>query len=121
MVVGNRMAHPAGMPWLRRQVNRWMSWRLSRFSGQKLPDTQNGFRLMDLRCWDPKTTTATHFEIESEVILSYLLAGHRVEFVPVEVIYDLERSKIQPWTDSLRWLRWWREAGRRSQTGGRNA
>ena len=113
MVVGNRMANPSGMPWLRRQVNRWMSRRLSKLSGQHLPDTQNGFRLMDLRCWQPHATSATHFEIESEVLIAYLLAGHRVEFVPVEVIYDSEQSKIHPWRDTIRWFRWRREAARR--------
>jgi glycosyltransferase involved in cell wall biosynthesis len=119
MVVGNRMANPAGMPWLRRQVNRWMSRRLSRLSGQHLPDTQNGFRLMDLRCWDPESTKAAHFEIESEVLVAYLLAGRRVEFVPVAVIYDAERSKIHPWRDTLRWFRWRREAARRFDAAGR--
>ena len=113
MVVGNRMAQPAGMPWLRRQVNRWMSRRLSTLSGQNLPDTQNGFRLMDLRCWDPEATGAEHFEIESDILIAYLLAGHRVEFVPVEVIYESEQSKIRPWHDTIRWFQWWRQAGRR--------
>lgn len=121
MVVGNRMANPAGMPWLRQQVNRWMSRRLSRLSGQDLPDTQNGFRLVDLRCWDPQSTTAAHFEIESEVLIAFLLAGYRVEFIPVEVIYDSERSKIHPWRDTVRWFRWRRDAARRFQFHGRNA
>jgi glycosyltransferase involved in cell wall biosynthesis len=120
MVVGNRMARPAGMPWLRRQVNWWMSRRLSRLSGQRLPDTQNGFRLMQLQYWDPGLTGAAHFEIESEVLIAYLLQGARVEFVPVAVIYDTERSKIRPWQDTLRWFRWWREAARRFDSRRRN-
>lgn len=121
MVVGNRMADPAGMPWLRRQVNRWMSRRLSGLSGRTLPDTQNGFRLMNLQFWDPRATGAAHFEIESEVLIAYLLQDLRVEFVPVTVIYDEERSKIRPWRDTLRWFRWWREAARKFDAGGRNA
>lgn len=121
MVIGNRMADPSGMPWLRRQVNHWMSRRLSRLSGHTLPDTQNGFRLMDLRYWGSQANTAAHFEIESEVLLTYLLAGRRVEFVPVTVIYDAERSKIRPWRDTIRWFRWWYEAGRRFQSRGGNA
>lgn len=121
IVVGNRMASPDGMPWLRRQVNRWMSWRLSRLSGQTLPDTQNGFRLMNLQYWEPQSLRAAHFEIESEVLIAYLLKGVRVEFVPVAVIYDSERSKIRPLRDTFRWFRWWRKATRRFRERGPNA
>lgn len=114
MVVGNRMDQPAGMPWLRRQVNRWMSRRLSKLTGQDLPDTQNGFRLMDLRIWSELPIQTTHFEIESEILLSFALRGHRVEFVPVQVIYGSERSKIHVWRDTVRWFRWWRKARQRA-------
>ncbi len=119
MVVGNRMAHAREMPWLRRRVNSWMSRRLSRLTGRTLPDTQNGFRLMNLDFWEPRTTAATHFEIESEVLISYLLQGLRIEFVPVAVIYGPERSKIDPWRDTVRWFRWWRGAADRFQTQSR--
>ena len=113
LVVGNRMSQPQGMPWLRRQVNRWMSRRLSRLCGQWMPDSQNGFRLLNLAEWTPPVAGASHFEIESEVLLACLASGHRVEFVPITVIYDSERSKIRPWRDTVRWFRWWRGAARR--------
>src|SRR5213083_2335267 len=38
LVVGNRMKDPAQIPWLRWQVNRWMSRRLSHAAGRPLPD-----------------------------------------------------------------------------------
>src|SRR4051812_25079758 len=46
LLIGNRMLQPSGMPWLRRNVNRWMSRRLSRLAGIDAPDTQCGFRMM---------------------------------------------------------------------------
>src|SRR5579871_5600155 len=46
LIVGNRMDNPDGMPWLRRNVNRWMSKRISKLAGLHLPDSQCGFRLM---------------------------------------------------------------------------
>lgn len=98
-----------------------MSRRLSRLTGQVLPDTQNGFRLLNLAHWTPQPTGAAHFEIESEILLDCLLQGARVEFVPVAVIYASERSKIRPWRDTVRWFRWWRDASRRFQRGGRGA
>src|SRR5947209_5699526 len=61
LIVGNRMANPAGMPWLRRQVNRWMSWQLGRAAGCTLPDTQCGFRMMNLAAWSALKVETSHF------------------------------------------------------------
>ncbi|MBI3849275.1 MAG: glycosyltransferase family 2 protein [Verrucomicrobia bacterium] len=107
LVVGNRMNNPLHMPWLRRQVNRWMSRRLSRMAGQPLPDTQCGFRLMRLDVWSTLQLDTTHFEIESEILLAFAAAGHRVHFIPIKVIYQDEKSKIRPLQDTRRWFRWW--------------
>ena len=106
LVVGNRMAETAAMPWLRRAVNRWMSRWLSAAAGQALPDSQCGFRLMDLRVWASLPITSAHFEIESDVLLAFVRAGQKVEFVPVRAIYKAEQSKIHPARDTMRWLRW---------------
>jgi glycosyltransferase involved in cell wall biosynthesis len=110
LIVGNRMDNPAGMPWLRRRVNRWMSRRISRLTGRSLPDTQCGFRLMRLDGWSRVHLRADHFEIESELLCKFIASGQHVEFVPVRVIYGRERSKIQPVHDTRRWFRWWWQA-----------
>jgi glycosyltransferase involved in cell wall biosynthesis len=107
LVVGNRMDQPAEMPFVRRFVNRWMSKRISKIAHQPLPDTQCGFRLMNLRPWHELPIHSTHFEIESEVLLAFVFAGYRVDFVPIRVIYKMEQSKIHPLRDTLRWFRWW--------------
>jgi glycosyltransferase involved in cell wall biosynthesis len=119
LVVGNRMDNPVGMPWLRRQVNRWMSRQLSRLAGCHLPDTQNGFRLMHLDSWAQLAVTAGHFEIESEILWRFARAGHSIRFVPVQVIYRRERSKINPLRDTLRWFRWLRAARSESRSARR--
>ena len=107
LIVGNRMTHTDGMPWVRRRVNRWMSERISRLTGRVLPDTQCGFRLMHLGAWSQIHLRADHFEIESELLCKFIAAGERVEFVPVQVIYRNEQSKIRPMRDTHRWFRWW--------------
>ena len=112
LVVGNRMTDAASMPPLRRFVNGWMSRRLSHTAGRVLPDSQCGFRLMNLDAWSALPITATHFEIESEVLLAFVAAGHAVEFVPIRVIYKNEQSKIHPLRDAVRWFRWWSHARR---------
>jgi glycosyltransferase involved in cell wall biosynthesis len=106
LIVGNRMGDAAAIPWVRRQVNRWMSARISRLTGQALPDTQCGFRLMCLEDWAGIHVQADHFEIESELLCKFIAAGRPVEFVPVRVIYRNEQSKIRPVRDTHRWFRW---------------
>ena len=112
LVVGNRMSGPSGMPLVRRWVNRWMSWQISKLAGRCLPDSQCGFRLMDLRQWQRLLLVTEHFEVESEVLFAFARAGLVIEFIPVRVIYKQEQSKIHPWRDTLRWLRWRRNARR---------
>ena len=110
LVVGNRMGDAAKMPICRRLVNRWMSWRLSGVVGQALPDSQCGFRLMNLGAFSELSIATGHFEIESEVLVAFSRASYRIEFVPVSVIYRTEKSKIRPIRDSIRWFRWLRLA-----------
>jgi glycosyltransferase involved in cell wall biosynthesis len=107
LVVGNRMANPNGMPWLRRFVNRWMSKRISGLAGMRLPDSQCGFRVMNLETWAAFPMSVAHFEIESDVLLAFATHKCSIEFVPIEVIYKSEQSKIHPMRDTIRWVRWW--------------
>ena len=107
LVIGNRMVNPNGMPWLRLQVNRWMSRQLGRLAGCELPDTQCGFRLMNLTFWSKLSIQTSHFEMESELLLAFAAAGHKIDFAPIQVIYQDEESKIRPLQDTCRWLRWW--------------
>ena len=112
LIVGNRMGQVSEMPLLRRWVNRAMSWRLSRLAGRDLPDSQCGFRLMNLAEWERLPIRTMHFEIESEVLLLFCQAHLKIEFVPIQVIYKQEQSKIHPWRDGVRWLRWQRQVRR---------
>jgi glycosyltransferase involved in cell wall biosynthesis len=108
LLVGNRMGQATAMPWLRRAVNRWMSQQLSRRAGLRLPDSQCGFRLIRLDTWVTLPLRANRFEIESEMLLAVLAAGHKVEFVPIQVLPSLRPSRIHPVLDAWRWWRWWR-------------
>ncbi len=109
LVIGNRMTAPGDMPALRRLINRVMSGMLSSLSGTRLPDTQCGFRLVRVAAWAGLPLHCTRFEVESEMLLAFLAAGRRVEFIPVHSRYKTEQSKIQPVRDTLLWLRWlWR-------------
>lgn len=108
LVVGNRLGEANKIPPVRRFVNRWMTAQLSRLSGRRLADSQCGFRLIHLETLAKLTLQADHFEIESELLVRWVQAGLPVEFVPIQVIYRHGGSKINPFKDTWRWLRWWR-------------
>ena len=107
LVIGNRLGAPGDMPRLRRAVNRVMTALLSRLTGTPLADSQCGYRLIDLEAWAKLPLKTDHFETESEMLVEFVRARHRVEFVPVQVIYKSGGSKIRPLVDTWRWLRWW--------------
>jgi glycosyltransferase involved in cell wall biosynthesis len=107
LIVGNRMKNCLAMPWLRRQVNRWMSRQLSRLTRELLPDSQCGFRLACLETLLRLPLRVNRFEIESEMLVAFLAAEQKTGFVPIQTIYKIGASKIHPLADTWRWLRWW--------------
>ena len=106
VLVGNRLHDAAHMPWLRWITNCVMSRLLSREMGQCVPDTQCGYRLFgrEVLPW-LSGGTATRYAAESEVLLRLSLRGIRIGSVPVTAIYGDERSKINPVSDTVRFLR----------------
>jgi glycosyltransferase involved in cell wall biosynthesis len=107
LIIGDRTGRLKVMPPLRRWANRWMSSCLSNLTGVRLPDSQCGFRLAHLDTLLGMRLTAHRFVIESEMLVAFLAAGEKVEFVPIQVIYKSNPSRICPFRDSIRWLRWW--------------
>ena len=104
-IVGNRMDRPVGMPLVRRLTNFYMSWLLSRRMGQRVPDTQCGFRLYRADVLRLLVGGDERFAAESEVLLRISAAGHRIASVPIRVIYRDEKSKIRPIRDTIRFWR----------------
>lgn len=108
-VLGNRMGDPQGMPLDRRLANRWMSWIISRMAGQRIPDTQCGFRLISRRVLDALPLTSDRFEIDSELVLRMGWAGVPMRSVPVSSVYRRELSFIRPVRDTFRFFHFlWR-------------
>jgi len=105
VLVGNRMNDPQAMPFVRRMTNRFMSWLLSRKMGQRVPDTQNGFRLYRTDVLPDMSGGDARFAAESEMLLILSRRSVRIGSVPVRIIYGDERSKIRPVRDTLRFLR----------------
>jgi len=110
VIIGNRMADPRSMPLIRKLTNRFMSWLLSREMGQRVPDTQNGYRLYRCDVLDSVQVSSARFAAESEILLELAARGVHMGSVPIQVIYRDEKSKISPLRDAIRFLRMLRES-----------
>lgn len=104
IVCGNRMHHPRGMPWLRLVTNRLMSWVISFFCRQHIPDTQCGFRLIKTHVLGAIKLKSSDFEIETEVLIKASKKGFKIASVNIQTIYSGEVSKIRPVRDTFRFM-----------------
>ena len=103
--VGNRMNNLAGMPFIRRVVNRYMSRRISRICGQKIPDTQCGFRMVDRQLIPELLGGGHRFDYDTEMLIIASRKGYRIESVPITTVYSDQVSKIHPVRDALRFFK----------------
>jgi len=110
IVCGNRMHNPRGMPLVRLATNRLMSWVVSLFCRQNIPDTQCGFRLIKTKVLQVIKLESSDFEIETEVLIKASKKGFKIGSVDIQTIYRDEVSKIQPVRDTVRFMAYlWRE------------
>ena len=104
LVIGNRMHDPEGMSFIRRCTNRGMSWIISSVAGQKVPDTQCGYRAFTRKALEKMVLRTSRFEIESEMILSAGREGLRITSIPIASVYRDEISRIRPVRDAVRFF-----------------
>jgi glycosyltransferase involved in cell wall biosynthesis len=105
MLLGNRMSDTRRMPFVRQMTNRFMSWQISRVSGQPMPDTQCGFRMVRADLVPALFGESNNYDYETEMLVITSRRGSRIVSVPVSTIYGDEKSKIQPVRDTVRFFR----------------
>ena len=105
LILGNRMDDISAMPRLRRIVNRWMSDRISSLCGQKIPDTQCGFRMLHRQLIPELLGGSARFDYETEMLILASRKGFRIDSVPISTIYSDEVSSIHPVRDTLRFFK----------------
>jgi glycosyltransferase involved in cell wall biosynthesis len=104
--VGNRMSRPKTMPWPRLLTNKFMSYLISKITKQKIPDTQCGFRLIKKAVLEKLDLKTCKYETESEILIKGARLGFKIESVPIKTIYEGEKSQINPFVDTLRFIRY---------------
>jgi len=104
-LIGNRMNDIARMPFIRRVVNRYMSSGISRACGQKIPDTQCGYRMLDWQLIPALLGGGHRFDYETEALIIASRKGYRIESVPITTVYTDQVSKIRPVRDAVRFFK----------------
>jgi len=119
IVIGARLADTGGIPRARFIANRiaafWVSWAC----GQRLTDSQSGFRVYPAELF--RTLRVPHgrarsFVFESEILIEAARHGHRCVLVPITALYKpgLRASHFRPVLDIVRITRMiaWKLASR---------
>jgi len=105
ILVGNRMADRKDMPADRVFANAATSWILSLRTGTRIPDSQNGYRMIRTSLYKTLKLKAKRYDAESEVLIRAAKAGAKIDSVPVETIYGTEVSSVNKVIDTFRFLR----------------
>ena len=107
MIIGCRSFKKGKMPSGRRLTNQFMSAFISLLCGQKIADTQSGFRSLRTDAIEVllESCETSGYDFESEMLLVLSRHGYRVNTLPISTVYGSEVSKIQPIPDTLRFGR----------------
>jgi len=105
LIIGNRMSNSRNMPFVRVLTNRFMSLLLSLVTKQNIPDTQCGFRLVKKELLEKVNLVTSKFEMESEILIKASRRGFKIRSVPIKTIYGNEKSQINPFVDTFRFMR----------------
>ncbi len=106
MIVGNRMSDTRDMPFVRRMTNRYMSWTISRVIGQRVPDSQCGFRMFHRSlAAEFLAMESAAFDFETEMLALAARKGCTIGAATVSTVYGDEVSKIHPVLDTLKFFK----------------
>jgi glycosyltransferase involved in cell wall biosynthesis len=105
IIVGDRMASTKDMPFVRLATNRVTSWVVSALARRRVPDSQNGYRMISTELFARLPLVTTRYDTESEMLIRAGRLGATIASVPVETIYGDEESSIRPLVDTARFFR----------------
>lgn len=105
LILGNRLHNPKKMPFLRRCTNRIMSFIMSLLITEKVNDSQCGYRLISRNAIEKMKLNTMKYEIESEMIMEAKRRGLKMSSVNIDSIYEGEASQINPFLDTVRFVK----------------
>jgi len=103
LCIGCRNMTPGVMPPARILSNRLTSFILGLLCGQRILDSQCGYRLYAAALLKKIRIGFDRFEMESEVIMKAAFLGFPIMFTPIQTLYLKGPSNISHVADTLRW------------------
>jgi hypothetical protein len=100
-----RMLDLGRQPVHRRCFNRLSSLLVTMAAGQRIRDSQSGYRMCDPRLLLSLPLAGHKYDLETEMCILAARAGRKVVEVPIRVIYNDKISGVHPVYDTLRFFR----------------
>lgn len=106
LFIGNRLHNPEGMPQLRLNTNKFMSWIVSKLARQKIYDSQCGLKIIHKDVFNNINLKCNRFDFETELLVKASWKGYKIHSRPINCIYFEDRkSKIHPIKDVFRFIK----------------
>jgi glycosyltransferase involved in cell wall biosynthesis len=94
------------MPLSRKIANTFGRWTFSWAIRQPILDNQSGYRRLSRQMMAAVLASKeAGFEFEVEMIVTCVIRGYRLAWVPIRTIYGSGHSHIQPWHHTVNYLR----------------
>jgi len=105
LILGSRMKDLSTMPLDRQFSNQTTSLLISLFTGQRVRDSQSGYRMIKTDVLRKIKLTSDKYETESELLVKALKNKYKIAHVPIKTIYNDQPSHINRFVDTLRFIR----------------
>jgi glycosyltransferase involved in cell wall biosynthesis len=105
LIVGTRHIDLKIMPFARWLTNNLTSMIISIFSTCRVRDSQSGYRLIPTAVLKAMPLKSVRYDFESEMLFKAGALSCRIDEVPISTVYEESRSYINPFKDTMRFIR----------------
>ncbi len=106
ILVGTRkLERGTGMPLIRLLTNLVTSLVVSILSGERIRDSQSGYRFLSTSVIKSVPLETDRYQTESEVLMNAGRLGYSIGEVPISTIYSGQKSSINKLLDTMRFVR----------------
>jgi len=101
IVLGSRRRDLKTMPVVRVFVNWFTSRVVSWLAGQRIEDSQSGYRYISSRVLEAVRLEGSRYDMESEILVKAARRGFVIDSIPIPTVYGEEKSSIKPLKDAV--------------------
>jgi len=105
VIVGNRNLTQDNMPKKNSFANKFSNFWFALQTGQRLPDTQTGFRLYPLKKMGRLRPFTSRYEAELEMLVRCAWKGIKIISIPIQVYYASEEERVTHFRPGIDFMR----------------